>query len=59
MLEGGAALGRNGWFPGAGASRPKKEYIKPCETCFAKNALNFLIRVQAGNEFVSQSFMAL
>ena len=27
--------------------RPKKEYIKPCETCFAKNALSFLIGVQA------------
>ena len=42
-----------------GAIRPKKEYIKPSETCFAKNALSFLIRVQARNEFVSQSFIDL
>ena len=54
MPEGGAALGRNRWFPGA--IRPKKECIKPCEACFAKNALNFLIRVQAWNEFVSPKF---
>ena len=41
-----------GGFPGA--IRPKKEYIIPCETCFAKNVLSFLIRVQAWNEFVPQ-----
>ena len=38
MPEGSAALGRNRWFPGM--IRPKKECIKSCETCFAKNALN-------------------
>ena len=53
MSEGDAVLGRSGQFPGE--IRPKKECIKSCETCFAKNALNFLIRVQARNEFVSQS----
>ena len=42
-----------------GPIRPKKKYIKPCENCFAKNVLSFLIRVQALNEFVSQSFIAL
>ena len=57
MLEVGAALCWKGRFPTD--MRPKKECIKPCETCFVKNALNFLIRVQAWNEFVSQSFMAL
>ena len=30
-----------------GTIRPKTEYIQPYETCFAKNALSFLIRVQA------------
>ena len=38
MPEVGTALGRNGRFPGV--IRPKKECIKSCETCFAKNALN-------------------
>ena len=38
MTEGSAALGRNGQFPGT--IRPKKECIKSCETCFAKNTLN-------------------
>ena len=37
-----------GRFPRA--IRLKKEY---CETCFAKNALNSLIKVQKWNEFVS------
>ena len=44
-----------GGFPGA--IRPKKKYVKSCETCFTKNTLSFLIRVQAWNEFVSQSFI--
>ena len=37
MPEGGAALGRNKQLPRA--IKPKKEYIKPFETCFA-NILN-------------------
>ena len=37
MIEGGTALGRNGWFPRV--IRSKKECIKSCETCFA-NTLN-------------------
>ena len=43
MLEVGASLcwkGQVFW-----ATRPKKECIKSCETHFAKNALNSLIRV--------------
>ena len=37
MLAVGAALCWKGWF--SGAIRPKKEYIKSCENCFAKNVL--------------------
>ena len=54
MPEGSAALGRKGQFPRA--IRPKKECIKSCETCFAKNVLSFLVRVQTWNEFVSPKF---
>ena len=43
-----------GGFPGA--IRPKKECIKSCETCFAKNVLNFVIRVQEWHEFVTPKF---
>ena len=58
MTEGSAALCWKGQIP-HGVIRPKEEYIKPCETCFAKNALSFLIRIQVLNEFVPQSFIAL
>ena len=42
MLEGGIAQCRNGRF--LGKIRPKKECIKSCETCFAKNALSLNVK---------------
>ena len=48
MPEGGTALAGMGGSLGQSGLR---ECIKSCETCFAKNALNFLIRVIAENEF--------
>ena len=57
MLEGCAALGRNGWFPGV--IGPRKECIESLETCFAEGTLSFLMGVQAWSKFVSQSFVAL
>ena len=43
MLKGGAALWQNQQFL-TGAIRPKKECIKFCKTCFAKDVLNLNVK---------------